>query len=152
MKALLALLALMAPAAAWAAGDVALTSSIFVERVQQDSEGRRTVVLEPPSIVTPGDHLVFRLDYRNNGGQPATGFVVTNPIPDSIAFESVDGDALVSVDGGRSWGRLDALRVALPDGTDRRALPADVSHIRWTFSRPIAAGSNGRLSFRGVVE
>jgi hypothetical protein len=31
-------------------------------------------------------------------------------------------------------------------------LPADVTHIRWIFAQPIAAGSGGQLSFRGTVK
>jgi hypothetical protein len=42
--------------------------------------------------------------------------------------------------------------VVAADGTSRAAVPADVTHIRWSFSQPIAAGSGGELSFRGVVE
>lgn len=153
MKILLALLAFAAPAAAWAASDVSLASTVFVERVREDAEGRRTVVLEPPAVVTPGDRLVFILAFRNDGSQPATGFVVTNPIPAAVAFDSVEGDgALVSVDGGAVWGPLASLRIAQPDGTEGPATPADVTHVRWTFSQPIPAGANGRLSFRGIVE
>jgi hypothetical protein len=56
------------------------------------------------------------------------------------------------VDGGKTWGPLASLKVALADGSSRAALASDVTHIRWSLGRPIAAGSGGELSFRGVVE
>lgn len=153
MKILLALFALLAPVAASAADDVSLTSKVFVERVKPGADGKPVTVREEPGVVTPGDRLVFVLGYRNGGAQPATGFTLTNPIPPSVAFTgSDDASAVVSVDGGKSWGLLGALKVVQADGTSRPAVAADVTHIRWSFSRPIAAGSGGELSFRGIVE
>lgn len=153
MKILIALFALITPAAAFASSDVSLASEVFVERVREDAAGKKSVVLEPPAVVTPGDRLVFQLSYRNAGAAPATGFEVTNPIPDAVAFSAVEGEgALVSVDGGKSWGALASLKIRQPDGTTRAATAADVSHVRWTFSQPIPAGNGGTLSFRGVVK
>jgi uncharacterized repeat protein (TIGR01451 family) len=154
MKIILALLALAAPAtAALAANDVALTSSVFVERSKPQANGSVQVVREAPTVVTPGDKLVFVLSYHNSGAEPATGFVVTDPIPDNVVFAGGESSgAIFSVDHGTSWGALAALRVANPDGTRRPAQQADVTHIRWTFVQPIAAGASGQLSFRGVVK
>lgn len=151
--ALLALLALLAPATAMAADNVSLTSKVFVERVKAGADGKSVTVREEPGVVTPGDRLVFVLSYRNSGAQPATGFTLTNPIPPSVDFVgSDDASASVSVDGGKNWGALASLKVVAADGTSRPAVAADVTHIRWSFSQPIAAGSGGELSFRGVVE
>jgi uncharacterized repeat protein (TIGR01451 family) len=153
MKILLALFALLAPAAAFAADNVSLTSKVYVERVKPGPDGKPVTVREAPGVVTPGDKLVFVLGYRNAGPEPASGFVLTDPIPPSVAFAgSDDARAIVSVDGGRSWGPLASLKVVQADGTSRAAVPADVTHIRWSFGQPIAAGSGGELSFRGVVE
>lgn len=151
MKYLLAFLALIgAASAAWA--DVTLASEVFVERVQQDASGKEVKVLEEPKVVVPGDPLVFVLSYKNAGGEPAANFVVTNPIPSAVAYVASESPgAEYSVDGGKSWGALAALTIAQPDGTSRPALPADVTHVRWTFAQPIPAGAEGKLSFRGVV-
>jgi uncharacterized repeat protein (TIGR01451 family) len=153
MKIWLALLAFLAPAAAAAAEPVSLTSKVFVERIKPGADGKPVTVREEPGVVTPGDKLAFVLSYRNSGSQPATGFTLTNPIPPSVAFTGTDdASASVSVDGGKSWGALASLKVVAADGTSRPAVAADVTHIRWSFGRPIAAGSGGELSFRGVVE
>ena len=153
MKIWLALLALLAPAAASAADNVSLTSKVLVERVKPGADGKPVTVREEPAVVTPGDRLVFVLKYRNAAAQPATGFTLTNPIPAAVAFTGTeDSSAALSVDGGKTWGPLASLKVVAADGTSRPAVAADVTHIRWSFGQPIAAGSVGELSFRGVVE
>lgn len=152
MRIVLSLLAFLVPAAAIAAQDVTINSAAFVERTVQDVSGKSKTVLEAPKVVTPGDRVVFVLTYRNAGTQPATGFVINNPLPAAVSYESSEGaQPAVSVDGGRSWGQLAALKIAQPDGTVRPATPADVTHLRWTFAA-IAPGQSGKLSFRGVVK
>lgn len=141
---------LLSPAA-HAASDVALTSAVFVEKTVQ-ANGQKKIVLERPVQVMPGDRLVFMFDYRNKGAAPASDFVVTNPLPGTVAYQSSpDPAAIVSIDGGRTWGTLARLRLREADGAVRGARPEDVTHVRWTFARAIPAGQGGKLSFRGVV-
>lgn len=152
MRLLLLILALLLPAAAPAADAVNLSSAVFVERSTIDAAGRHKIVLEAPKMVTPGDRLVFILAYRNEGAQPAANFIVTNPLPQAVAYQgSADTGTQVSVDGGRSWGSLPALRVRDSDGALRAARPEDVTHVRWAMRQPIPAGGRGQLSFRGIV-
>jgi uncharacterized repeat protein (TIGR01451 family) len=152
MKFLLAMLALIAPVTANAANEVSLTSSVFVEKTVPQADGRTRLVLEEPKIVVPGDKLVFVLNYRNQGAKPATDFVVTNPMPGAVAYQGTpDAGAIVSVDGGKSWGPMAALKVRKTDGTFRSAYPEDVTHVRWAMKAPIPVGAVGKLSFRGVV-
>lgn len=141
-----------APAMAQSGNAVSLNSDVLVERTTIDANGRTQVTLEEPSTVIPGDKLVFVLRYRNNGAAPASDFVVTNPLPQAIAFQAAgDDSAQVSVDGGRNWGTLQSLSVSNADGSQRPAQASDVTHIRWAFAQPIPAGEAGRLMFRGIV-
>lgn len=143
----------LAPATALAANQVALDNSVFVERVTTDASGRQRILLEEPKTVVPGDRLVFVLNYRNAGARAADRFVITNPMPSAVRFAGAgDTRPIVSVDGGRNWGTLDTLTVPLADGSRRPAQPADVTHIRWAFQKPIPAGGAGKLMFRGVVK
>jgi uncharacterized repeat protein (TIGR01451 family) len=152
MKFLLTLLALLAPVAANAANEVSLTSSVFVEKTVPQADGRTRLVLEEPKVVVPGDKLVFVLNYRNQGVKPATDFVVTNPMPGAVAYQGTpDAGAIVSVDGGKSWGPMATLKVRKADGTFRSAYPEDVTHVRWAMKTPIPVGAAGKLSFRGIV-
>jgi hypothetical protein len=102
--------------------------------------------------------VVFTLKYSNQGGQVATGFAAVNPMPGPVQFLSAAEDwADVSVDGGKSWGRLSALKVTVPgnDGAPATVRPAaaeDVTHVRWVFSDPIPPGTVGYLSYRGLIK
>jgi uncharacterized repeat protein (TIGR01451 family) len=153
MKLLPILLASLLPSAALAQNQVSLNSEVFVERTTHAANGATHVALEAPSVVTPGDPLVFVLSYRNNGAAPAADFVVTDPIPDSVAFSSAESaGAVYSVDGGRTWGALAALMVRNSDGTSRAAAATDVTHVRWRLAQAIPAGGRGELRFRGLVK
>jgi uncharacterized repeat protein (TIGR01451 family) len=152
MRILLILFALLAPAAAQAANNVSLASTVFVEKTVADATGRNRVILEEPKVVMPGDRLVFILAYRNVGGAPASDFVVTNPLPQAVSYQgTADRAAQVSVDGGRVWGSLAALKVREADGRWRSAQAEDVTHVRWAMKQAIPAGAQGKLSFRGIV-
>ena len=153
MKLFLTLLAFFLPSAALAQNQVALTSEVLVERTVTDANGTARTSLEAPGVVTPGDHLVFVLSYRNNGAAPASDFVVSNPIPDSVVFDGTDSPgAVYSVDGGRNWGALAALTIRAADGSSRPATLADVTGVQWRFAQAIPAGSGGQLRFRGIVK
>jgi len=152
IKYVVAIAAMSVPGVAIAATDVALTSSVFVERSVPDANGRQTIVLEQPGTIARGDRLVFVLNYRNVGAQTRTAFIITNPLPRPVAFQGTsDSGAIVSVDGGRSWGLLASLRVRDADGSLRGARPEDVTHVRWTLRHMIPVGQGGRVTFRGIV-
>ena len=152
MRFIIALFLILVPGFSHAAEAVALDSSVFVERIIPAANGKSRTVLEEPKIVTPGDRLVFILQYRNTGTQSAKDFVVTNPMPAPVAYQGTsDTVAQVSVDGGKTFASLASLRVREVDGTTRAARPEDVTHVRWALREPIAAGAQGKLSFRGIV-
>jgi uncharacterized repeat protein (TIGR01451 family) len=152
MRISLAILALVAPAAALAADPVSLTSRVLVEHVKKGPDGKVQRVTEEAKKVVPGDGLVFDFSYRNVGAKPATGFVITDVLPPNVAFAGGEtAGAVYTVDHGKSWGALGALRVPAGNGTSRAASSADVNGIRWTFPA-IPAGGSGKVSFRGIVK
>lgn len=139
---------------------ISLTSEVKIERVEVAANGTEKVKLLSPSevAVVPGDKVLFTLQVQNSGAEPAAGFVATNPLPAPVRFTSVtEGWADVSVDGGLTWGKLASLKVKIKDaaGTaevERAAGPEDVTHVRWVFVDPIAAGAKKTISYRGVVK
>ncbi len=76
---------------------------------------------------------------------------MTNPVPPTVRLDAGHSDMLVSVDGGRNWGRLDALHVRTPLGGTRRAVADDITHVRWTVREPVSPGSSGQIAYRGTV-
>lgn len=144
------LAALFAGAQLAAATPVSVANTVYVEREVAIGNGSSARVLEPARTLRRGDRLVYVVSWR---APQARGehLTITNPLPRTIAFErSADGDEDVSVDGGRSWGKLDALRVR--DGSVRRyATPQDVTHIRWKVPPQLALAGSGRLTWSGIV-
>jgi len=154
MKALCFCLLASAPVALIAAapaGPVQLTSYVMVEKIAM-VDGHQQTVLKAPKPVFPGDHLLFQTSYKNSGTKAADHFVVTNPVPSSVAYagESTAG-AEVSVDGGKHYGQLTALSVTTANGQSRPARPEDVTNLRWTLAT-IAPGTSGTLKYRGIVK
>lgn len=130
---------------------VTLSSQVMLEHAVTAAGQTRTELVEP-KVVVPGDRLVFTINYRNASGKPVTDFAVTNPVPAAVRFAGqASPGAIVSVDGGRSWGQLPALKVKQSDGSLRAAQPGDVTHLRWVLASAIAPGAAGSLSFRGTV-
>ena len=121
-----------------------------VKVVRQVTEnGKTTEKLEEPNQVLPGDQLVFTTRYTNGGTQPATDFVVTNPLPGPVKLAKVNGFE-VSVDGGKTFGSLAALKATGADGKPRAAELADVTHVRWRVAS-IAPGASGEVKYFAEV-
>lgn len=119
---------------------VSLDSAVYVER---PSELGRS--LERADRLTRGDRVVYIVTWYKFGGEG--GFTVTNPLPRSVAYQgSANDDEEVSVDGGKSWGQLGALRLA-----GRLAAPDDVTHVRWRVAASRAAAGSGRIAYSAVV-
>jgi hypothetical protein len=127
---------------------VQLAGDVFVERFEPAPGGRTARVLERADELHSGDRLVFVVSWS---GGDANGFVVTNPVPRSVAWQPGTGDANedVSVDGGHTWGPLAVLMIHDAGGW-RHALPQDVTHVRWRIPAARAIGG-GQITYRGVV-
>ena len=132
------------------AAPVTVANAVYVEREVTNANGSSARVLEPAQTLRRGDRLVYVVSWR---APQARGehLTITNPLPRAIAYErSAGGDEDVSVDGGRSWGKLDSLRVR--DGLVwRYATPQDVTHIRWKVPPQLALAGSGRLTWSGIV-
>lgn len=139
-------------AATSAAEPLRLDTRMMAERPVAAADGSTRVELVAPDHVGPGDPVVVVVRYRNAGPLPIGGLVVGNPVPRQLAYRAGRGATMpeVSVDG-RTFGPLASLRVPLPDGSARPAVPADVTHVRWRLSRPLTAGGGGEFAFQAVV-
>jgi len=132
---------LAAPQAASATPNIAMDSAVFVERTQTGNLRS----LEPASRLTRGERVVTVLNWHRMGGDG--GFTIINPLPRAVAYQaSASEDEEVSVDGGKNWGRLGALRIG-----SRVATPEDVTHVRWRITPALARLGNGRIAYSGIV-
>jgi hypothetical protein len=123
---------------------VALDSAIYVERANG-----LTRSLQQADRLSRGDRVVTILSWQKQRGSSAAnaGFTLTNPVPRKVAYQgSAREDEEVSVDGGRTWGRLGELTVG-----SRLATPEDVTHVRWHVAPGQAARGQGRIAYSGIV-
>ena len=121
--------------------NIATDSAIFIEHKHSESIRR----LERASELARGDRVVTILRWYRLGGNG--GFTITNPLPQEITYQksSRPGEQ-VSIDGGKTWGRLRDLTV----GT-RNATPEDVTHVRWRISARHSAYGKGQIAYSGIV-
>lgn len=132
-------------------GPIALTGDVKAVKVIAEADGTERTELVDLGVVVPGDRLVFRTIYANNGNEAVTNFDVTNPLHTAIRLApDADPRLIVSVDGSKNWGLLADLEVKSEDGETRPATHSDVTHIRWTLDR-IAPGETGTLEYPAII-
>lgn len=135
------LAALAWPQVAHGAPAVITDSSVYVERRDENSARR----LEMADSFGKGDRIVTVLRWQRP--RRARSFTITNPLPRAISYQaSSRSDEAVSVDGGRTWGRLGELKIG-----NRLASPEDVTHVRWRIPERIAALGRGQIAYSGIV-
>ena len=133
--------ALAVPVMAIAAPLIALNSAVYVEKIAP-GKGR---TLQPAARLNRGDRVVYVVSWYRMGG--AGAFTVTNPLPRSVYYQgSADGSEEVSLDGGKSWGKLERLRIG-----DRVATPEDVTQVRWHVPAAEAAHGAGEITYSAIV-
>ena len=138
---LVGMLTLAVPVMAIATPLIALDSAVYVEKLLP-ANGR---TLQPAARLNHGDRVVYVVSWTRMGGTGA--FVVINPLPRSVYYQgSADGSEEVSLDGGKSWGKLERLRIG-----DRLATPEDVTQVRWHVAASEAARGAGEITYSAIV-
>jgi len=89
----------------------------------------------------PGTLLTYTVTYLSNGTTPAYNVAIIDEVPPNTVYEpgSAGGAGTTiefSHDGGAGF-----------DGSEA----APVTHIRWSFSAPLAPGDTGQVSFRATI-
>jgi len=154
-SAILAMAGFLLAGPSFAAG---LSAEQVIERmiVTESEDGSTEVELVPAETVTPGDELVYSLNFRNDGVESAENVVLTVPVPPEVNYvenSASTDDAVVafSADGGKSFSPRGDLEVVV-DGEKRAALAGEITHVRWTFRDKINPGSSGTLEFHAVLK
>lgn len=119
---------------------------------QGETESR---LVEPASVV-PGNEVRYTISFENVSEDvvvDAGSVVITNPIPPQVVY--LEGSAFgagtaitYSADMGETWGTPEELVVVEEDGSERLALPAEYTHIRWVFEPALEPGQRGSVFFR----
>lgn len=165
-------------AAATAAAEVTLETSVNkVQRTLDDSD-RIARELVPVDEVVPGEELRYTITFRNDSGMvvDAERIVITNPIPDGTVYVSgsAGGDAArveYSLDGENFTETEPQPRAAAPataapgtaapgsaeagSGTGPAADEAPASPVRslrWTYQAALPPGESGQVFFHVIMQ
>ena len=150
----LAVAALAAGVPAAAQGNGNLTTKIELEKSVPGAEGQAaTKTYVAPQVVVPGGRIRVTLVFTNIGADPAAGITLVNPIPQGLAFDGTANPEYfgVSIDGGKTFGALDALTVAAAGAAPRSATATHVTHVRWQWPDAIASEQSRSVAFFGRV-
>jgi uncharacterized repeat protein (TIGR01451 family) len=157
--ALLAVLLIMGTDSVWSQekGGVDLNTIAEMEIEVINDVGEKEIKRVAAEKVVPGDVVIYTVSYSNNGEEPAENFVITNPVPDHMAYvpESASGDNTniqFSVDGGKSYDIPANLAKTDSDGNEVAAGASDYTHIRWTLNDPVAPGVTGNVIFKAILK
>jgi len=138
---------------------MALSASQTVERevIIKNADGSQTVKREKADMVTPGDKVIYSLNYHNNEDKLAENIVLVMPIPAEVKFlegsaEATQARTAYSADGGKTFTGRAELIVTRADGSTSTAKAEDITHIRWIVGEGIAPGASGTLSFAGRLK
>ncbi len=137
-----------------------VSAKMTIEKIQLvTKDGVTLTEVSTDDRRVPGDLLRYRLDVANAGPDAANEMVINYPVPAEVRYEGESApDTLVSVDGGKTYGPLASLVIALPPGSTAAGAPqsrpatfADVTHVRWPIGT-LAAGGKASVNFRAVLK
>ncbi|MEE9379929.1 MAG: hypothetical protein V3V03_00855 [Hyphomonadaceae bacterium] len=142
-------------APAYASG---LTATQTVQRMQvsEGIDGSEQISFVEADTVTPGDRVLYSIDYTNESVDPIDNVKLVMPVPTEVAYveNSATGEGAsiaFSVDGGTSFAPRGELTVSV-DGASRIALAEEITHIKWTFESDISPGGAGDVSYLGLLK
>lgn len=111
----------------------------------------------PVQKALPDTEIIYTTTFKNLIDKPVADIVIDNPIPNDSTYKAdsaAGNNAIISysINGGKSYGAPDTLKIKGKDGKERKALPSEYTNIRWVYQGSLAAGKSSDISFRTVVK
>lgn len=155
--ALLALLGSFSLSAHAADGAINVSSIAQVEIEVADKDGKKSLKRAPVTKAVPGTEVIYTTTFTNTLNKAAENININNPIPNDSEYKGgsafgKDCEILFSIDGGKTFGRAEKLKIKGADGKERSALPREYTHIRWNYKTKLAPGKSGEVGFRAVIK
>lgn len=139
--------------------EVVIRVTVLKEVVVTQEDGTEKATLMEVTATSPGDTLVYRIEYANLGDEAAKKPRIVDPIPPGTALLpgnwSADGtDLTVSADGGETFESYPIRRqVTLADGTRvQKEIDHELyTHLQWAVREPLLPGMRGYTTFKVLV-
>lgn len=140
------------------AANAAITATQHAEQeiVTRGPSGEETISRVPADKVVPGEEVIYLLRFANDAEEAAEAVVLVMPVPGEVAFVEgsvlgEDANVTFSADGGQTYVARGRLTVA-EGGIERPARSNEITHIKWSLSKPLAPRQTGEISFRAVLK
>lgn len=136
---------------------IKVTSIAQIETEVTGKDGKKTHQLTPVTKAVPGTEVIYTTTFENTLDKPAGNININNPIPNDSEYVGgsafgKDCEILFSVDGGKTFGHAENLKIRSADGKERTALPKEYTHIRWNYKKQLAPGKVGEVGFRATIK
>lgn len=146
-----------APLHAYAAQGGVEVKSIAEMEVKTIKDGKTEIRRVPVKSAAPDTEIIYTTTFKNIINKPVGNIAITNPVPNDTAYKvgsaiGENTDISYSVDGGKTYGAPETLKVKAKDGKERPALPAEYTTIRWVYKGELGAGKSSDVSFRAVIK
>jgi len=138
-------------------GKIVLTNKVLKQVIKKDKKGNITYDYIEPGTALPGDVMMYSITFENIGSEPAKGIVINDPIPNNSKYrvDSASGKntkITFSIDGGKNFGNPKDLIVKDKNGKEWTAKPESYTHIRWVYTKSLAPGTKGEVTFKTQVK
>jgi uncharacterized repeat protein (TIGR01451 family) len=147
------------PALAADKGGIELKSTAEVDITVKNEQGVDQVIRVDAATanIVPGDTVIFTTHYENQGTQPATDVVVSNPLDKHMTYvaDSAAGKGTrieFSIDHGKTFAQPEQLKVKTVEGKERLATATEYTSIRWTILGELGSGAKGLVSYKAKVK
>lgn len=119
-----------------------------------DAFGKPHLKREKPSLVVPGEEVIYTTHYLNNLSEKADNINIVAPIPEHTTYingsaSDNSGNVHFSVDQGQHYALASELTIE-NNGIYRPATAKDYTHIRWQLES-LMPKTQGSVDFRVKV-
>ncbi|MBW4575197.1 MAG: hypothetical protein KME08_07925 [Aphanothece sp. CMT-3BRIN-NPC111] len=142
--------------------DLRLTADKQV--VEKDQQGKENVTwqaLQGNVVVQPGNVIRYRVLGENSSDRPVKKLSITQPVPKQTIYvlnsamttQNSGVNTVYSIDNAKTFVEKPTVQVKLPNGeVETKPAPAEAyTHVRWSFSEPIAAQTKVAAAYQVKV-
>lgn len=131
--------------------EVVLSNTVFEVVSIKNNDGSQSDQWQTPDKLLPGERVGYQIKVENQGSEPAADIIIANPIPEHTQYingsaKGLDTQIEFSVDDGKTFA-LPAQLTVEKEGKRVQATAADFTQVRWTFNKPLAAGSSSTVQY-----
>lgn len=138
-------------------GQIKLTNKVFKQVITTNKKGEKKLDYVKPALAIPGDIIYYVTTFENISQESAEDIVIKNPIPNNSKYrassaQGKDTKIDFSIDKGKTFGAPDKLIVTDKTGKKWKARPEDYTGIRWIYTKPLAPGEIGTVTFKTKIK